>query len=89
VDALLGLAGAPVDARHDHVPVDAVVVLDGDVHQRVQEAVAQVVRLQAEVKQLGVRGVVVVVVLLDARVLDVLQARLDAQLGRGVYDQLR
>src|SRR5918993_6072656 len=84
VHALPGLALAPVDGRHDNFRVYAVAVLERDVQERVEQAVAQEVRLEAEVEKACVLGVVVVVVLLDARVLDVLYPGLDAQLVRRV-----
>jgi hypothetical protein len=46
------------------------------------------VRFEAEVEEACVLGVVVVVVLLDARVLDALHPGLDAELARGVHHQL-
>src|SRR5215210_2519507 len=88
VHAPLGLALAPVDGGHDDLRVDAVAVLQRDVQERVQQAVAQEVRFEAEVEKARVLGVVVVVVLLDARILDALHAGLDAELVRGVHHQL-
>src|SRR5215216_6400623 len=88
VHALPGLAPAPVDGRHHDLRVDAVAVLERDVQERVQQAVAQEVRFEAQVEEARVLGVVVVVVLLDARVLDALHPGLDAELVRGVHHQL-
>src|SRR5215210_9034615 len=88
VHALPGLALAPVDGRHDNLRIDAVAVLQRDVQERVQQAVAQEVRFEAEVEEARVLGVVVVVILLDARVLDALHPGLDAELVRGVHHQL-
>src|SRR5215204_5053592 len=88
VHALPGLAPAPVDGRHDNLRVDAVAVLERDVQERVKQAVAQEVWFEAEVEEARVLGVVVMVVLLDARVLDVLHRRLDAELVRGVNNKL-
>src|SRR5215207_2248317 len=88
VHALPGLTLAPVDGRHDNLRIDAVAVLQRDVQERVKQAVAQEVRFEAEVEEARVLGVVVVVILLDARVLDVLHPGLDAELVRGVHHQL-
>src|SRR5215211_3790026 len=88
VHAPLGLALAPVDGGHDYLRVDAVAVLQRDVQERVEQAVAQEVRFKAEIEEARVLSVVVVVVLLDARVLDALHPGLDAELVCGVHHQL-
>src|SRR3954451_16223853 len=79
---------APVDARQDQVHVDLVAVLDRDVDERVEQRVAQVVRLQPEVEQRCVRGVVVVLFSLDPRVLERLDLGGDPELLGGVDDEV-
>src|SRR4051812_23899223 len=61
---------------------------DGSEH-RTDELLTQVMRLEPKLPQLGVRGVVVVLLLLDARVLDVLELDLVAELGSGALRELR
>src|SRR3954451_666707 len=79
---------APVHARHDQAHVDPVTVLDRDVHERVEQRLPEVVRLQTEVEQRRVRGVVVVLGGLDAGVVEPLDLGRDAELHRRLDDEL-
>jgi len=57
-------------------------------HDRVDEGIAEVVRLESEVDEFLVFGVVVVCFLLDARVLEMFNLGIDAVGRRGMLDQL-
>ncbi len=45
--------------RHEERSVDPVLIPDGDIHQRIEQRVGEIMRLQAEIDQLGVFGVVI------------------------------
>src|ERR671914_2930272 len=77
----LGLTRAPLGLGGDGARDDAIAMtLDCGEH-RAYELLAEIVRLEPQLAQLGVRRVVVVLLLLDARVVEVLDLDLVAELG--------
>src|SRR5882757_2391016 len=77
-------AGARLDRALDRV---ALVTLDDPEH-RLDQLLAEMVGLQAEVEQVGVDRVVVVLFLLDPGVVDVVDRHLVAEVPGGGLDQL-
>src|SRR3954452_24266172 len=80
--------GAPPRRRHDVVGDHAVAVLRDLVEHRLHQRLRQQVRLQPEVEELGVLRVVVVLLLLEPRVVDVLDRDLEPVGLAGALDRL-
>ncbi len=60
-----------------------------NVHQRVQQGIRQVVRLQPQINQFGVRSVVIVLLGLHPRIGNVIDFHGDAHLFRGPFHHVR
>ncbi len=71
---------SPVHVRQEDRLIDAIAVLQRDADHRIQQRIGQQMRLQAQVDQLRVLGVVVMRFRLDARIGQVLDLSLQAQL---------
>ena len=80
--AAVELARLPARLRRDRARDDAVLVALDRREHRLHELLAEVVRLEPEVEQLGVDRVVVVLLELDARVREVLDRDLVARAAR-------
>src|SRR5689334_9185474 len=76
-----GLRGVPAGPRLDRALDRVALVALDDPQQRLDQLLAEEVRLQAEVEQVGVDRVVVVLFLLDPRVVDVVDRHLVAEVG--------
>ena len=81
-------SGTQLHALEDHVAVDLVPMAVDRVEHRVDELLGEVVRLEAELEELRVLGVVVVLLGFLARVRDALDDDLAAEVRGGVADAL-
>src|SRR5580704_127124 len=80
---------APVHLRQHERGVRPVAVLDRDVHQRVQQGIRKQMRLQAQIDQLGVLCVVVVLLGFHAWILQVVDLNVQAELFARSHSHLR
>src|SRR5580704_9318605 len=80
---------APVHLRQHQRGVRPVAVLDRDVHQRVQQGIRKQMRLQAQIDQLGVLCVVVVLLGFHAWILQVVDLNVQAELFARSHSHLR
>src|SRR6476661_7188649 len=80
--------GPPLGARRDHVGDDAVAVALDDAQRRLDQVLGEQRRLQPERRELRVHRVVVVLLELEARVLEVVDRDRDPHLRAGLLDLL-
>ena len=80
--------GPPLGHRCDHVDVDALTVPRNDLEHRLDQRLGEKYRRQPKREQLGVRGVVVVLLQFDPGIRDMVDLDLHAELAAGVANLL-
>jgi len=79
---------APAHVGLDEGEIDAITIFDGYVHERIEKRLGEEVGLETQVDELGVLGVVIVLLGFDARIGHVIDFDFEAHFAGGGLDEL-